>query len=306
MGTGAVGGYFGGKLARAGHDVTFAARGANLRALRERGLRVEGADDDFHVAPVTAVGAIAETGSFDLVLVCVKVQDTLAAVSGLQSHLARDGLVVSLQNGIENEERIESALGLPPMLRALAFVGVELTAPGVIHVVERGTIVAGEPDGGRSERLSRLEALLYGAGIEVRIPQDIRRAKWQKLAWNAAFNVVAAVSRRNVAEILARPVARRLVEAVMGEVQAVAAAQGIEFERDHIPRVLRVTERDIGPLRPSTLQDRERGKPLEHAALTGAVVRFGERFGVPTPINRTLDALAELISPPAAPEKAPR
>jgi 2-dehydropantoate 2-reductase len=298
VGSGAVGGYFGGRLAQAGQDITFLARDDNLRALSEQGLRIEGGGRDFTVSPVKAIASPDGGDSFDLVIVCVKVLDTLAAVSGLRPHLGEAAIVISLQNGVESEPTIERALGLPPMLRALAFIGAELVAPGIIHLVEGGTIVVGEEDGRRSQRLDRLEHILRDAGIEVRVPGDVRRAKWQKLAWNAAFNVVAALSGKNVAELLARPSARRLVEDAMEEVRAVAAAQGIEFEKDYIPRVLRVTERDIGPVRPSTLQDRERGKPLEHDALTGAVVRFGERFGVPTPIHRALNTLAELVSTP--------
>lgn len=295
VGTGAVGGYFGGKLAEAGHCVAFIARGANLRALRERGLRVESIAGDFSI-PVVDAFEKPPPGAFDLVLVCVKAGDTERAIDGLASRLAPDALVLSLQNGVESEPAIERALGLPPIVRAFAHVGAELVAPGTVRHVSGGTIVMGEAGNRRSERLERLETILREAGIDVSIPPDIERAKWQKLAWNAAFNLVAALTLRTVGEILRSESALGVVFAVMKEVEAVAASRGVTFEADYARRVLRHAARNLGHVRPSTLQDREKGKPLEHDALVGVVVRLGERSGVPTPICRTLDALASLAS----------
>ncbi|MGH7859074.1 MAG: ketopantoate reductase family protein, partial [Candidatus Binatia bacterium] len=204
VGAGAVGGYFGMKLARAGSPVTFLARGETLRQLRETGLRVESdGEGSFLLSPVDAVESPAGHGPFELVFVCVKAQDTALAVGGLGAVLAPDAIVLSLQNGIESEETIERRLGIPPMLRAVAFIGAESTAPGVIRHVSGGTIVLGEPDDRPSARLERLVAVLRAATIAVRIPESIRRAKWQKLAWNASFNTIAAITGRNVAAILA-------------------------------------------------------------------------------------------------------
>jgi 2-dehydropantoate 2-reductase len=181
------------------------------------------------------------------------------------------------------------------MIRGLAYVGVELVAPGVVRHSSGGTVLIGERDDRPSQRVARLERLLREASIDVVVPPSMARAKWQKLSWNASFNVICALSGATIGGALADPEGRRLVEAAMREVEAVARAQAIEFEPGHIPNMLRYAER-IGFVRPSTLQDRERGKPLEHDALTGAVVRFGSRFGVPIPVNQTLDALARLVS----------
>lgn len=294
VGTGAVGGYFGAKLARAGHEVFFTARGDNLRALRDRGLAVQSFEGDFVLTRLRAADSSRGEGPFSLVFVCVKFQDTEPALSGVE--ITPDSLVVSLQNGVESEPLIERFLGIGPMLRAIAYVGAELVLPGVIRHASGGTIVVGEPDDRRSERLDRFERLLRDAAIDVVIPPSIERAKWQKLAWNAAFNLICALSGATIGGTLADPAARRLAEAAMREAEAVANARGIAFDTDHIPRVLRYAERHLGFVRPSTLQDRERGKPLEHDALSGAVVRFGRRHGVATPIHETLDALAELVS----------
>jgi 2-dehydropantoate 2-reductase len=296
VGAGAVGGYFGAKLARAGHEVVFTARGKNLQALIERGLAVESFEGDFVQARIRAVESASGQGPFSLVLVCVKAYDTARAIETLGSELELEASVISLQNGVESEPAIERLLDLPPMIRAVAYVGAELVAPGVVRHVSGGTILIGEPDDRRSQRLERVERLLRDAAIDVVVPPSIQRAKWQKLAWNASFNLISALSGATIGGTLADPPARRLVEAAMREVESVAGAQGITFEPDHVRRMLRHAERNLGFVRPSTLQDREKGKPLEHDALSGAVVRFGQRHGVPTPIHQTLDALARLVS----------
>jgi 2-dehydropantoate 2-reductase len=295
VGTGAVGGFYGAKLARAGHEVVFTARGRNLEEIRARGLRLESFQGDIVVSPARAVETPEGLAAFELVLVCVKVQDTEAALEGLSGAIGAGTVVVSLQNGVESEELIERRLGLEPMIRGLAYVGVELVAPGVVRHASGGTILIGERDDHPSPRLERLERMLREAEIEVVVPQSIARAKWQKLAWNASFNVICALTCATIGGALASLEGRSLVQAAMGEVEAVARAQGIEFEPGHIPSMLRYAER-IPFVRPSTLQDREKGKPLEHDTLTGAVVRFGARVGVPTPVNQTLDALARLVS----------
>ena len=297
VGAGAVGGFFGAKLARAGHEVVLTARGENLAALRGRGVTITGLDDaEVGAETFQAVESPRGAGPFVLVLVCCKVQHTEAALRDLATELATDALVLSLQNGVESEETIERLLGLPTLLRATAYIGVELVAPGVIYWTSGGTIVVGELDGHRSDRLERLERSLREASIDVMVPPDIRRAKWQKLAWNASFNLVSALSGATIGAVLDGAESRLLIEAVMAEVEVVARAEGVEFEREYIPRVLRNAERSLRAVRPSTLQDRDKRKPLEHDALSGAVLRYGTRHGIATPASATLDRLARLVS----------
>ena len=279
----------------------FTARRENLDALRLRGLTIERAEGDLHVGAPRATESPRGEGPFGLVLVCVKAQHTDTALAGLGPELESGAIVISLQNGVESEDRIEQLLGVPPLLRATAYVGVELVRPGVVRHTSGGTIVVGEIDGRPSKRLERLERLLREAAIEVIVPPDILRAKWQKLAWNASFNLVCALSGATIGAILDNPEARGLVAQAMAEVEAVASAEGVAFEVEYVPRVLRLAERLHRAVRPSTLQDREKRRPLEHEALTGAVVRFGERHGIATPINRTLDRLARLVSERSAP-----
>ena len=296
VGAGAVGGYFGAKLAAAGNEVVFTARGEHLAALRRAGLVVEQASGELRLAFVDAVDSARGRGPFDLLLVCVKAHHTVAALDGVAAELADGAIVLSLQNGIESEATIERLLGMRSLLSGTAYVGVELVAPGVIRHTSGGTIVAGEIDGRPSERLERLERMLAAASIELLVPPDVRRAKWQKLAWNAAFNLVCALSGATIGGVLDDPEARAVAAAVMSEVEAVAGAAGVTFETAYVPRILRKAERLHRAVRPSTLQDREKRKPLEHEALTGVVVRLGKLHGVATPFTETLDRLARLVS----------
>ncbi len=296
VGTGGVGGYFGAKLVRAGHEVAMTARGANLVAIRANGLTIQSPHETVVVRPTSAAESPRGLGPFDLVLVGVKAQDTAAALAGTRAELAPDAIVLSLQNGMDGEEGIETALEIPPILVSTAYVGVELVAPGVVRHASGNTLVIGERDDRRSARLDRLVASLEAAAIDVVVPKNIRLAKWQKLAWNASFNLICALSGATIGGVVAHPDSRALAIASMQEIAACAAAEGTPFEPDHVDKQIRLAEERHPAVRPSTMQDREKGKPLEHEALTGFVVRFGAEHGVPTPVSATLDALARLVS----------
>src|SRR5262249_42202984 len=151
----------------------------------------------------------------------------------LQGAVGASTLVLSLQNGVESEELIERSLGIEPMVRGLSYVGVELVEPGTVRHSSGGTVVIGEPDDRSSSRLRALEELLRQASIEVVVAESIARAKWQKLAWNASFNIICALTGVTIGAALADSKSRWLVEAAMREVEAVAEAQGIAFDPDH-------------------------------------------------------------------------
>lgn len=295
MGAGAVGAYFGGMLARAGAAVVFIARGANLAALRAHGLRIVGSAGTVHVEGVQAVAVPAEAGRCDLVLVCVKSYDTAAAAATLRSVVRTDTVVLSLQNGIENEATIAATLGLPPLLAGLTHIGAELVAPGVVRHDSGGRIIFGELDGRRSARAQRLARLFATAHIAHHLSGHIAVMLWDKLAWNAAFNACTAVARRTVGELLAPEDGRALVCAAMREVVAVANANGVPLDPARIGPEIERSARELGHLRTSMLQDRERGAPLEYDALNGAVVRAAGRTGVPVPVNRVLYGLLAVL-----------
>jgi 2-dehydropantoate 2-reductase len=296
-GAGAVGGYFGALLARGGHEVWLVARGANLEALRARGVVVELDGEMLRVPSVRAVADPRDAPPAELVLVCVKSYDTATAAVALRPAVVPDTVVLSLQNGVENEDILARGLGVPPLMVALTRIGVELTAPGTITYSGRGTIVFGEPDGAESGRARRVADALGAAGVPFQLRPDILVAAWEKLAWNAGFNAVTALTRATVAEVIDAPAARDLVVAVMEEVDAVAVASGIPVRRRRTAAVLDDSRSGLPDFQTSMLQDVLRGRRLEHDAITGAVVRAGARAGVPVPVNRALLALLSRLDP---------
>jgi 2-dehydropantoate 2-reductase len=298
-GTGAVGGYFGALLARGGHEVTLVARGRNLDALRAGGLRVVLGDASrtLHVDHARAVERPADAGPVDLVLVCVKSYDTRAAVDALRPVVRADAIVLSLQNGIENEAILAEGLGLPPLLVGLTRIGVELTAPATVFYSGRGEILFGEPDGAESPRARRLADAFAAAGIPHQLRRDVLVTAWEKLAWNAGFNAVTTLTESTVREVVAQPASRDLVVRAMEEVDAVATASGIPVRRRRTQTVLDDSLSGLPDFPTSMLQDRRRGRRLEHDAINGAVVRAASRVGVGVPVNATLLALLDRLDP---------
>jgi len=296
-GAGAVGGYFGALLQRGGHAVTLVARGDNLAALARDGLTVRLPDGTLHVAPVRAVARPADAPPADVVLVCVKSYDTRAAAEALRPVVGHDTIVLSLQNGIENEDILADVLGLPPLLIGLTRIGVALVAPGTVAYSGRGEIIFGEPDGTESPRARRLADALAAARIPHQLRRNVRVAAWEKLAWNAGFNAVTALTQTTVAEALADALACDLVVRAMEEVDAVATALGVPVRRTRTAAVLEESRTGLPDFETSMLQDVRRGRRLEYDAINGAVVRAGRRAGVPTPVNATLGALLGALDP---------
>ena len=296
-GSGAVGGYFGALLVRGGHEVTLVARGANLEALRRDGLRVllGGSAPALHVHPARAVSDPADAPRADVVLVCVKSYDTRAAADALRPVVGADTIVLSLQNGIENERILAEGLGLPPLLVGLTRIGVELTAPATVFYSGRGEILYGEPDGTESVRARRLQEVFAAAGVPHQLRRDVLVVAWEKLAWNAGFNAVTTLTDSTVREVLACEPSREVVVAAMEEVDAVATAAGVLVRRRRTAAVVEESLSGLPDFPTSMLQDRRRGRRLEHDAINGAVVRAATHAGVAVPVNRTLLALLERL-----------
>jgi 2-dehydropantoate 2-reductase len=291
LGGGAVGGYFGARLAEGGHDVALVARGENLEALRRDGLVLRLPEETRRMPDIRAVDDPALAPPPELVLVCVKSYDTAAAARALRPVVSRDTIVLSLQNGVENEAVLADVLGLPPLLVGLTFIGVELVAPGTVQYTGRGEILFGEPGGAETPRTARLAGALAAARVPFQLRRDVLAVAWEKLAWNAAFNAVTTLTGRTVGEALEHAASRDLVVATMIETDAVATAIGIGVRRDRLERVLAESAADMPGFATSMLQDLRRGRRLEHDALNGAVVRAAAGAGVAAPLNRTLLAL---------------
>ena len=296
-GTGGVGGFFGAALARAGHDVTFLARGQNLAALRRSGLTVESVDGDFHVSRITAVDDVADLEPFGLVLFTVKSYDTAAVARQIAAVVREDTVVLSLQNGVENESLLASVLGLPPLMGAMTEIGAELVAPGVVRHVAEGTIFFGEPTGHESPRGRNLATLFTEGGVRHRFTREITAQLWGKLMWNASHNAVTAITHTTAGAAARLPASADVLRDAMHEVVAVARAQGILLDPARIETTITFSRDHLHALRTSMLQDLERGRRLEYDAINGAVIRFGEAVGVPTPVNRTLFGLLAALDP---------
>ncbi len=291
IGAGGTGGYFGGLLARAGEDVTFIARGANLEAIRARGLTVESRIAGTFTVPVRATDDPGEVGLVDLILFCVKTYDTDAAAEGVRPLLGPGTTLLSLQNGIDNEERIARAAGHSAGLGAAAYVVSAIKSPGVVaQTAGPGKIVLGELGGGKSERTDRLRDALQRAGIAAEVHPDIRAVLWQKFLFICAFSGVTAVTRLPIGTVLADPVTRELFRGTSEEVEAISRAGGIDLPTDCVEQAVTQAAAVEPWGRGSLYGDLAGGRRLELESLNGKVVGLGREHGVETPLNFALYA----------------
>jgi 2-dehydropantoate 2-reductase len=282
-GTGGVGGYFGARLARAGTPVTFLARGAHLEAMRRDGLRIRSAVDGEWVIVADAVGKVGEGPPADVVLFCVKSFDTETAAAAVRPAVGPDTAVVSLQNGVDNEETLERVLGPGHAVGGVAYVFATLESPGLVVHTLAGRIVAGELDGRPSPRLERLRAALVAAGVPTEVVGDIRRALWEKYLLISAQAGTTALTRSPIGVIRAVPETWRMYRTIVEELAAVARASGVPLADGVVDSIVKAAE-GLAPQALSSLyHDLVQGRRLELEALHGHVVRLGERLGVPTP-----------------------
>lgn len=285
MGTGAVGGYFGAKLAAAGDDVVFITRPRHLPTLRRNGLRVESSTGDVHVRNALFTDSPGDAGMVDLVLFCVKSYDTTEAAGALAPMISKQTAILSLQNGIDNPEKIAGFWGTERTLAGVVYIGAQVTAPGVIQHSSGGKIVLGPTSHHPGDTARRVEQTLSRAAIPCAISAAIEQVQWAKLLWNAPFCAISCLTRSTVREIVQSEALTNLVLDCMKEVQAAARTRGIDLKTELFDQTLAFS-RDLGDFKPSMLQDLEAGKPLEYDALNGFVMRLLERAGEQAPINR--------------------
>ena len=294
MGAGAVGAYYGARLQQAGEEVVFCARGANLEAIRSGGLKVQSYQGDFAL-PVTAAADPREYAPYDLILFCVKSYDTQNAARQLAGSLKPDGVILTVQNGIENEAQLRDVFGESAVMTGNARVGAEMTQPGFIVHRTGGVIEFGELDGGVSERARRLAEVFRRASILGELIPGIWQTRWLKLLWNASFNPVTALARSTVGQVLDDPNGFALIRSLMGEIVRVAQAEGVALTEKNIDDEIRRSQTHLRAVRTSTLQDSQRGKPLEYDALTGAVLRAANRHGIAVPHMISIHALIGML-----------
>jgi 2-dehydropantoate 2-reductase len=305
MGAGAVGCYFGGVLARAGAPVTLIGRPQHVEAINRNGLFVESRHFREYVPAVAATEAAA-AGDAQIILLCVKTLDTEEAARVLAPHLQTGAVVVSLQNGVDNIDRIRSAAGLEAV-PVVVYVGAEMTAPGCVKHTARGDLIIGDlpgrgpgDNGARRRRLEEIAALFVRAGVPCRVADNVEADLWTKLAINCAYNAISALGRARYGRIAANPYTRDLMRQVVEEVVAVARAAGVDMaDVNLVEAAWRLAETMPGTLS-STAQDIGRGKRTEIDSLNGYVARRGAELGVAAPVNQALHALVKLLEEPGS------
>jgi 2-dehydropantoate 2-reductase len=286
LGAGGVGGYYGGLLARGGHDVAFVARGAHLAALREEGLRVESVHGDFVVRPILATDDPGEIGPVDLVLVTVKSYDLDAAAQAARPLVGRGTIILPLLNGLDAAQRLAAVLGDGPVLAGLTHISSSLAAPGLIRQISSvRRITLGERDGKATARARRIGEALASSGIEVVISDQIDVALWGKFLFIASISGVCCLARQPMGVVLGTPETRQLYVQALREVEAVARARHVDLPPDIVERTLAMSEAFAPETRPSMLVDLEAGRRIELEALNGAVVRHGRSVEVDTPVH---------------------
>ena len=286
MGTGGTGGYFGGLLARAGEDVTFIARGDHLEAIRKNGLSIKSVlSGDFSIS-ANATDNTDDIGPVDFVLFCVKAYDNAAAANQIRPLIGPETVVLSVQNGIENEQQIGEVIGPDHIVGCVSYVSSIIESPGVIaQTGGPGKIVLGEMQGGTSARTETIQRTLQKSGIAAELNSDIQVALWQKFLAICGVNGITALTRLPMGEILACEETRNLMRGTMQEVEAVARASGAALPGDCVDQSMDFFSSLEPSIRGSMYYDLDAGRRLELDVLNGALVRLGSEYGIPTPIN---------------------
>ena len=287
MGAGAVGCYYGGMLARAGHEVILIGRQQHVEAVRRDGLFLDTKAFQAHV-PMQADTAVSAMQGAKLVLCCVKSTDTESAATDMAPYLEPDAVVLSLQNGVDNAERLQAALGRE-VVPTVVYVDTEMAGPGHVKHHGRGELVIGP-----SAASDRLAKLFADAGVPVQISDNVTGALWAKLIINCAYNALSAITQLPYGRLVQGAGVEQVMHDVVQECLAVARAAGIAVSGDMWEAVQRIAQTMPGQLS-STAQDLARHKPSEIDHLNGYVVRKGEALGIATPVNRVLHATVRLL-----------
>lgn len=292
IGVGGVGGYFGGKLARSGIETIFIARGPTLRALRDRGLRVESIDGDFNVLPVNVTDDPATVGPVDAVLFATKAWQIPEAAAKARLMIGKETVAIPLENGMEAPDQLARALGREHVLGGLCAILAYQVEPGHIrHAAIEPLVMFGELDNRRSERAERLRVAFERAGVRAEIPPDIHRSMWSKFLFITPMSAIGALTRVPVGYWRSIPETRELAAATLREMVQVAKARGVALDDDAIDRTLGRYDAMAADSTSSLQRDIMDGKPSELEAQLGAVVRMGREASVGTPLCQSMYAL---------------
>lgn len=288
MGSGGVGGVFGARLAKAGADVTFVARGAHLEAMRKQGLRIEGVES-VTLPRVKATDDPGSVGPVDIILFAVKLGDTESAARALPPCIGPDTGLISFQNGVQKDDMLRPIVGDKALLGGVSYVSAAIKEPGVI--AQTGAIqglVFGEFDGRPSRRTEDFLAACLAGGIDAKISPDINRVIWEKFVFLAAVAGTTTSMRAPVGAIRENPMTRQFLQDLMQEIVDVGRARGVTFAPDFVEKRMAFADTLPAGMIASMYHDLQTGKPLELPWLNGSVVDLGASAGVPTPLNRAV------------------
>jgi 2-dehydropantoate 2-reductase len=304
-GAGAIGGYIGARLAKAGEDVTLFARGPHLHAMQQHGVRVVSPDGDFGVHP-RIIGDLNEAGPTDVIILGVKAHGLTHLAPHIKPLIGSNTTVVSTQNGVPwwyfTEFRLErvdpggviaDSIDQRSVVASLVYFATDIVEPGVIRHTEGNRISLGEPDGSRSDRCRQIAEVLIRSGLRCPVTARMRHEIWVKILGNVAFNPVSALTRATLAQMVQDPEVSGLVREIMTEVEAVVARLGMELPVSIEQRMAGAGK--VGEHKTSMLQDLEAGRPMEIEAIVGAVVELGDRLAVSMPHTRSVYACIKLL-----------
>jgi len=285
MGTGGVGGYYGGLLAKGGHDVTFIARGAHLQAIQARGLQVKSIFGDFQVNPARATDDPAQIGPVDLVLFLTKSYHTDQAAQAIKPLIGQETAVLSLQNGVDAVDRIASVVAREHMLAGATWLSSAVEAPGVIKQVSQfRRVVLGELDGQVTARAQAVHKAFQDTGITAELSVNILKVLWTKFVFISAASSLGSLTRLPMGDYRAVPQTRAMIVSLMNEVKDVAQAQGVALDEDVVQKSLDFMDSAAHHIKASMQLDVEAGRRSELESMVGVIGRKGRETGVPTPV----------------------
>lgn len=285
MGTGGVGGYYGGLFARQGHDVFFVARGAHLKAIQENGLQILSVHGDFTINAAQAGEDPADFGVADLALFCTKTYDTEPAVQMLLPVIGDHTLVMSFQNGVDSAERLGAVLGHQHIIGCTTWISSMIEAPGVIRQVSKfRRVVFGELDGSKTERIQALWQAWSELDLDLECVDDILKVIWTKFLYISAISGIGSLVRLELDDYRSLPETRNLMASLMREVEGLARARGIALASDIISQTLAFIDQAMPSMRPSMQLDVESGRRTELDSMIGVISRKGREIGQPTPV----------------------
>jgi 2-dehydropantoate 2-reductase len=295
MAAGAVGGYFGGRLAAAGHDVSFIARGAHLDAIRNNGLVIDSTLGNLHLKNVKATSDPAEVGAVDVVLFAVKLWDTEIAAAAARPLAGPNTRVITLQNGVDSVERLAPILGAEQVVGGTTYMATVIAAPGVIrHTSSFAQMKVGRVDGRADARLGAFADAAKAAGIDIALSDDINADRWKKFVFLVGLSGATGAMRMPLGPILADPDTRAFFFDLMQEVVAVAHAQVVALPQNFAEERLAFADTTPPGFKASLLHDLERGNRIELDWLAGKVVELGRKAGIATPANAAVYAILKL------------